>query len=259
MTFETSMARFFCMLMLGGMAGAAATPSASELVARFKAEQVFWQQADLGDELAEVATLRDLAPLEPWLKHDDRHARGNVAYLFAKLGDRRGFDTLVAILGDHSAQRTIQPPMIETGVVQEGAAEVDPLAEWRRNPEALKLQITTDRYYAVHLLGRLRDPRAVDVLVPLLEGDEVAYNAAWALGELGDARAISPLIHALSSKDAVVRVNAIGSLVKLHATQALPQLAKLFDDTEVPHAGSQVPVGTTARQAADSIRRNGAR
>ena len=42
MTFETSMARFFCMLMLGGMAGAAATPSASELVARFKAEQVFW-------------------------------------------------------------------------------------------------------------------------------------------------------------------------------------------------------------------------
>lgn len=245
--------------MLTFLAGVAAASPAGELVARFKAEQVFWQQADLADEIAGMVTLPDLASLESWLMHDDRHIRGNVAYLFAKLHDRRGFDTLVGILNDHSTRRTIQPPMIETGIVQEGSEQVDPLTAWRRNPGALKMQITTDRYYAVHLLGRLRDRRAVDVLVPLLGGDEVAYNAAWALGELGDARAIPPLIHALSSKDAVVRVNAIGSLVKLHATQALPQLAKLFDDTEVPHAGRQVPVGTTARQAADSIRRNGAR
>ena len=246
--------------MLTCMAGvAAAASSAGELVTRFQAEQVFWQQADLADEIAAVATLPDLAPLEAWLMHYDRHVRGNVAYLFAKLHDRRGFDTLVGILNDHSAQRTIQPPMIETGIVQEGSEPVDALTAWRRNPEAQKMQIITDRYYAVHLLGRLRDPRAVDVLVPLLDGDEVGYNAAWALGELGDRKAIDPLIHALSSKDAVIRVAAIGSLEKLHATNALPQLTKLFSDTAFPQAGAQVPVGTTARKAADSIRRNGAR
>ena len=233
---------------------ACSSPPANVQVARFQAEDVFWRQADIAEEIAPLLTQSDLAPLVPWLNHDDRHVRGNTAYLFARLEDRRGLDTLFGILSDRSSQRTIQAPPIETGLVEEvGGAEVDPLTAWRRNPAALAQQISTDRYYAVHLLGRLRSPRAVDVLVPLLADDDIDYNVAWALGEIGDARAIPALIEALSNRDAVARVAAIGALEKMHATQALPRLASLFDDAAIPQAGPQVSVGATARRAAASI------
>jgi HEAT repeat protein len=94
----------------------------------------------------------------------------------------------------------------------------------------------------------------VDVLIPLLDKDEVNYNVAWALGEIGDARAIPALVAALSNTDPLARVGAIGALEKLRAVQALPEMEKLFDDPEVPHAGDQIPVGTTARKAAEAIR-----
>jgi HEAT repeat protein len=237
-------------------ATAFASPDANAQIARFQAEQVFWKQADIADEIAPLVKLRDLEPLMTWLKHDDRHVRGNTAYLFARLGDRRGLDTLFAILADRSGQRTIQPPVIETGPVEElGPGRTDPRDAWRRSPEALRQQITIDRYYAVHLLGRLRDPRAVDVLVPLLDDDDIDYNVAWALGEIGDARAIPALIKALSDKTPLVRVAAIGALETMHATQALPQITALFEDMAIPQAGRQVTVGSTARQAADSLRR----
>ena len=50
------------------------------------------------------------------------------------------------------------------------------------------LQIAADRYYAAHLLGDLRDPLAIPVLVPLLKDKEVNSIVPWALGEIGDKR-----------------------------------------------------------------------
>jgi HEAT repeat protein len=221
----------------------AATPSSDELISRFQAEPVFWKQVDIADEIAREANPRDLSPLVPWLAHDDRHVRGNVAYLFAKMGDPRGFETLVGILGDYSNQRTNH---------QEGGNWIHVPADVRPARQ-LVMQIREDRYYAVHLLGKLRDPRAMEVLIPLLDHDENNYNVAWALGEIGDARAIPALIDALSNEDALVRVVAIGALEKLHARQALPQITALFDDDAMPNAGERVTVGTTARKAAASI------
>jgi HEAT repeat protein len=226
----------------------AATPAADELISSFQAEPAFWKQADLADEIAKVAELQDISALAPGLAHDDRHVRGDVAYLFAKLGDRNGFDTLTGILVDYSSQRVLH---------QDGGNWMHvPAAE--RTPRQLVWQIREDRYYAIHLLGRLHDPRAVDVLTPLLDRDENNYNAAWALGEIGDARAIPALITALSNEDALVRVCAIGALEALHAKQALPHLVALFDDSAMPNAGERVTVGTTARKAAESIRRSNA-
>jgi len=47
-------------------------------------------------------------------------------------------------------------------------------------------QITSDRYFAIHVLDELKDKRAVPILIPLLQDDQINYNAAWALGEIGD-------------------------------------------------------------------------
>jgi HEAT repeat protein len=170
------------------------------------------------------------------LERPDRHRRGNAAFVFASLGDARGFETLRAMLTDRSDRPEGQ------GVP--GVSFNTSSPSWR-----LAAQIRTDRYYAVHLLGELKNPRAVDVLVPLLVDEDVNYHVAWALGQIGDPRAIRPLIAILRSRDALLRVSAIQALERLEATQALPQLRALLNDEAMPTAGPQVPVAETAKAA----------
>jgi hypothetical protein len=122
-----------------------------------------------------------------------------------------------------------------------------------RSPKAVPNQIRADRGYAVHLLGKLRDRRALQALIPLLDRDKDNYNVAWALGEIGNPRAIPPLIAQLYNADALVRVSAIHALDKLRAKRALPHLASLFDDSSTPNAGERVTVGAAAVKAAASI------
>jgi hypothetical protein len=63
--------------------------------------------------------------------HEERHLRGNAAFIYAGLGDRRGFDVIVAILGVHSERPEAQ------GI---------PGGRW-----SVQGQIRPDRYYAAHL------------------------------------------------------------------------------------------------------------
>lgn len=57
----------------------------------------------------------------------------------------------------------------------------DPKPEWR--------------WKAAQELGRMREPRALSILVRALQDEDwrVRQKAAWALGALGDVRAIQPL------------------------------------------------------------------
>ena len=125
-----------------------------------------------------------------------------------------------------------------------GECQSIPFGRW-----TLEGQIRADRYYAVHVLGELKDPRALALLLPLMTDKDVNYNVAWALGEIGDARAIPPLIDALRDTDALVRVVAIHSLTKLQAREALPHLRALLTDDALPGAGDQVSVADTAKAA----------
>jgi HEAT repeat protein len=52
-----------------------------------------------------------------------------------------------------------------------------------------------NRWKAAEILGRLRDPTAVDPLIETLWDDDsrVRLKAAWALCRIGDQRAIAPL------------------------------------------------------------------
>lgn len=229
----------------------AATPEVIQLIETFQAESVF-KQREIANEIAKVATLADLSSMEPWLSHKDRRVRGNAAYLVALLGDQRGLATIEGILADSSPDRHVEWQGGSVFLFTDNAQ--DAMEKVLRSPAALRAQIVTDRYYAVHLLGRLRDRRAVEVLIPLLDDNDINYNVAWALGEIGDARAVPGLIAALSNSDALVRVSAIGALEQLRADQALPNLVALFGDAALPSAGDQVPVGVTARKAADVIR-----
>ena len=203
--------------------------SAPELVERFQSTPVFWQQLDIAAKIVELRDPSVLPQIESWLSADDRHLRGNAAFMFAGLGDRRGLEVIAAILSDRSDR---------------GEGQGIPTGRW-----SLQGQIATDRYYAVHLLGELKEAGTISILAPLMNDPQVNYKVAWALGEIGGPAAIQLLVDALNDKDSDVRVIAIESLGKLGAKETLLSLRPLLNDDEKSHFGAQVSVAEAARAA----------
>ncbi len=203
--------------------------SAANLAEQFESAKIFWMQFEVARKIVTLGDTSVIPALTPWLSHEDRHIRCNAAFVVAGLGDDRGFEVISAVLRD----RADRP---------EGQGT--PGAKW-----SLREQVSSDRYYAVHMLGELKVKQAVPILDPLLQDEEVNYKVAWALGEIGDGQAISPLIEALRNKHPDVRVIAIQSLAKLGAKEALPRLHALLDDQEKTHYGAQVSVADAAKIA----------
>jgi len=176
----------------------------SELIEQFKSTPIFWQQFEVAKEIVALHDKSVLPMLESYLGNSDRHLRGNAAFIFASLGDDRGFQVITAILKDRSGDR---PPGQGFGGVFEGvftSRDKNTSPGW-----SLRQQIVTDRYYAAHLLGDLKDPRAVPILAPLLKDPDVNYIVPWCLGEIGDRSAIGPLIETLRDEKPDMRVLAI--------------------------------------------------
>ena len=216
------------------MAQQAPTESGSAtLVNQFKNEKVFWKQFVIAKEIVALHHLTVLSDLAGWLDHDNRHIRGNVAFIFASLGDKRGFPVITAILEDRSDR-------------PEGQGQSSASSDGRYH---LSQQIRADRYYAAHLLGDLKDPRGVQILVQLLSDVDVRTVVPWALAEIGDSRANQPLIEALSDKNSGFRVYLIYALEKLRAKEALPRLRELQGDQEKSLLGDPITVGEAARRA----------
>ena len=205
-------------------------PSVDELLQQFERSTVFWQQFELAKAIVAANDTSVLPRLEPWLVHKDRCLRGNAAYVFGRLGDPRGFEVTVAILGDRSAEREVHAISSAGG-------------------PSLNGQIRQDRYYAAHLLGDLKDSRAIPILVPLLTDPDVNYIVPWSLGQIGDRSAITPLIGLLSDPNASMRVLAVYALVELKATEALPRLRQLLDDDGRSNFGKLESVAEAARAA----------
>jgi HEAT repeat protein len=205
-------------------------PPVPELLRQFEGERVFWRQFEVARAIVAVNDASVLPRLEPWLTHEDRHLRGNAAFIFAGLGDPRGFEVVVAILGDHS----------ETRVIQEISSVGLP---------SVRAQIRQDRYYAAHMLGDLKNPRGVTILVPLLKDPDVSYIVPWSLGQIGDRSAITPLVGSLSDPNPGMRVLAIHALVDLRATEALPRLRQLLDDNARSNFGKLESVAEAAQAA----------
>ena len=187
-------------------------PPVAESLQQFETTTVFWRQLEVAKAIVAANDTSVLLKLQSWLTHEDRHLRGNAAFVFAGLGDSRGFDAIAAILRDRSERPEGQ------GI---------PGGRW-----SVQGQIGADRYYAAHLMGDLKDPRAVPILVPLLKDPEVNYIVPWSLGQIGNRSAIQPLIGTLSDQNPSMRVLAIYALAELKAADALPRLRQLLGDNE---------------------------
>ena len=202
----------------------------AELVQQFKASRIFWQQFEVAEKLAKSHDRAVLEQLETYLKDEDRHVRGNAAFVFAASGYDRGFGVIASILKDRSDRPEGQ------GI---------PGGNW-----SVPAQIASDRYYAAHLFGDLKDSRAVPILVPLLHDPEVNSIVPWSLGQIGDKSAVPPLIQTLHDASPDMRVLGIYALEALKAKESLPQLRLLVkDEDKIIFDG----VGTVAEAAKKAV------
>src|SRR5271165_929556 len=199
---------FACTIVVASAQVSPTSSMPAALVEQFKTERTFTDQFEVAEKLVKLHDPSVIEQLKPYLKDDDRHVRGNAAYIFAALGDEDGFEVIKAILTDRS---------------ERSEGQVFPGGNWD-----LRAQISADRYYAVHLFGDLKDARAVEILVPLLNDAEVQYIVPWALGEIGDKAAVSPIMLMLTDKNPDMRVLAIDALEALKAKEALPRLRLLL-------------------------------
>jgi HEAT repeats len=214
------------------------TQNSTALIQQFKNEKVFWKQFEIGKTIAGKHDPSALPPLADWLGHADRHIRGNVAFVFASLGDPRGLQTIADILGDRSER-------------PEGQGIPTASSDGRYRFER---QVAADRYYAAHLLGDLRDPRGVALLIALLDDSATKSIVPWSLGQIGDKRAIAPLIAALDNDDPPNRVLVIYALEALDAKEAVPRLMTLVDDDRKSRFGALVTVSEAAKAAIAKLR-----
>lgn len=106
-----------------------------------------------------------------------------------------------------------------------------------------------DRYYAAHLLGDLKDPRAIPIQVPFLADTGINHIVPWSLAQIGDRSAIAPLIATLSNRSPSMRVLAVKALAALKATEAVPRPRLLLNDPEKCNFDKLESIAETAKEA----------
>jgi HEAT repeat protein len=158
------------------------------------------------------------------IKSPDRSVRCNAGLVLARLGDDRGLAAVVAELNDAA------PRPAPGRTRSDGRPDVSG-------------QVRQDRYYAAHVLGEMRDKRAVPALVATFGNPDLAYKAAYALSQIGDAAAVAPLRRLMGESGGDTRLAAAHALAKLGAPDGLPVVAGFLGDKE----------WTVRRRAAESL------
>lgn len=165
---------------------------------------------------------------------EKKYVREEAAELLSRLGNQEVVDSLVEALrtGDDAYFAAISLQGIPS------PAALEPLTALIR-----KARSPGTVMQAALALGNLKDPRAVPILLPLLddENELVAHYAALALGKTGCSQAVEPLLQVLRDGGPGRRINAITALEGLGTRQAVPAIieALFARDNEVREAAAR--------------------
>lgn len=196
------------------------------------------------DALSRLRDPADVGPLTALLSDPDVKVRAAAAQALVNIGDVRAVPALLAA-GELDAVRKLEEPALPAlldalAVPELNQAARDVLTDrprWLTKKavpvllRALRSQVADVRCAVAQVLGQLRDPRAVEPLVAILDDDErsVRRASAYALAEYQDPRAIGPLAAALRSGD----VHAAMVLGLQPDESAVAPLAAALRDPEV--------------------------
>lgn len=148
---------------------------AEDLIEAFTNAPYSWQQLEIASQIAELGDKSTIQKLEQHLSSQDRATRCNAGLALARLGDDRGFTAIIAELRDKS------PRPARGGRIRSDGEPDD------------QGQLRQDRYYAAHVLGVLKDKRAIPILLEYIDDEDVNYALPWTFGQIGDKRAIPAL------------------------------------------------------------------
>ncbi|RME20938.1 MAG: PilT/PilU family type 4a pilus ATPase [Deltaproteobacteria bacterium] len=214
------------------------------------------------ETLLAIGDDRVLPVLVDALSHDDLPVRARAAEVLAELGARgkveiartvlwllRSTDTGVRRMAVDIAQRardpgsTLWPRLFELlrdedwWVRERVADALISLAGARMLGHLVRLlddPLPTVRMFAVDVIGRLGDPKALGVLVRTAMEDEdwwVRERAMDAIAALGDTRA-APYLARIIRQDPGMRIAALDALGRLKATSFAPMVSGLLGDPE---------------------------
>ena len=167
------------------------------LVEAFTEVQYFWQQLEIASQIGELGDKSAIQKLEGQLISQDRATRCNAGLALARLGDDRGITVIIAELKDKG------PRPARGGKIRSDGEPDD------------RGQLRQDRYYAAHVLGVLKDKRAIPILLEYVDDEDVNAALPWTFGQVGDKRAIPALRELLENGKGVSQVGAAYGLAKL--------------------------------------------
>jgi twitching motility protein PilT len=211
------------------------------------------------DECSQVPGLNLLDKLMPMLSQDDDQVRSVALRLLVKVADPKDVVRRILLMsGDlmgwmrERVVSTIREfgddllvPLIE--LIDHPDAEVrkkalifatdfntprlvEPVARALKNPES----DWWTRVIAMDMLGHLKDERAVDALLGVLESEDSRWSAVEALTRIGSKKALSPIAKLLGDKAPEVRMQVIAALEMYNDVRALPLLQRVIEkDAEV--------------------------
>lgn len=211
-------------------------------------------QVAAASSLAAIGDTRAIDPLIEKLADTSEEVRRSAASALATIGDERIVGPFLALIAGNSkdlcrsALRGLTRIGDERGVavIIQNLASQDPgfQSDCRNALETLAGKAVESLIVALHdsnkyirenaafVLGKIKDVRAVDPLINVLQRDterDVRSSAARGLGLIKDSRAIQPLFTALLDPEIGVHIAVTSALNKMGCTQEQIQeeLAKL--------------------------------
>lgn len=187
------------------------------LLHEFEQPEWEWEREEFAEQLVASVDPGIVSAMSVHLKSPDRSLRSSAAFVMAAKGYDQGFKVLIDEMNDLS-----EHPSRHGGIPSDG------------NQDNLR-QRKQDRYFAVYLLRKLRDPRSVMPLLRHLDDPDIEYMVALALGQIGDQRAARPLrlkLRRVGTDNPTTRVFTAGGLAALGDAEGHAVLQEYMDGTD---------------------------
>lgn len=148
------------------------------------------------------------------------------SWALGRIGDPDVLEPIITALAGYSRLAGMR---LSSTVFELGDQAVEPLLAVSTHPDAAV------RLLVVHLLGELKDPRALDTVLRLsgpAEPKGVRIAAVKALGSLADVRAGEVLLRCAGDDAWEIRAQAVKSLGRIRASGAVATLCRGLEDMQ---------------------------